>query len=402
MNSRKEEKPEISLRKYNIGIPVDKGGNMNHLTIEDRKKISSGISHKQTCVSIAREIGCDPTTISKEIKRNRIISKEAQLGNKKILCKKLDRFPYVCLDCPCKYTTCTFTQLKYDAGLAQKKYEFKLHEYRKGINLTRDEHEELNAILKEGLKNKKSVYSIVHSSHIDISVPTVYRYINEKKLDITKMDLPYAVTYKKRRKKIKEYDYPNNKIDRSNRTYIDYLSYKKSHINEMTSQMDFLGSIKTDKKSLLVIIIPDLQFPILRIVENKNSQKVNQVFDDLENKLGYDKFNEIFPSILTDRDPCFSDITGIEFSKETGLQRTFIFYCDAFRSNQKANVENMNKQLRKFFPKKQSIDNFEQDRINEINRLIIEQPLFSLDCFSPKDAFIAVFGLDSYNRLFGK
>lgn len=374
---------------------------MRHLTMEDRKIIANGISHKRSCISIAEEIGCDPTTISKEIKRNRIITKESKLS-KKFLCKKLERFPYVCVDCPYKYTTCTLTQLKYDAGIAQKKYEFKLHEYRKGINLTKEEHEELNAILKEGLKNKKSVYSIVHSSNIDISVPTVYRYISEKKLDITKMDLPYAVTYKKRHKKIKEYDYPNNKVDRSNRTYIDYLSYKKSHLNEMTVQMDFLGSIRTDKKSLLVIIIPDLQFPILRLIENKNSFKVTQVFDDLEDKLGSDKFNEIFPSILTDRDPCFSDITGIEFSKNTGLQRTFLFFCDAFKSNQKANVENMNKQLRKFFPKKQSIDNFHQDRIVEINKLIIDQPLFSLDGFSPKEAFITIFGLDSFNNLFGK
>lgn len=119
------------------------------------------LTHKATCKEISERIGCDPTTISKEIKKNRVISKEAK-GNKKILCKKLDRYPYICLDCPKKYTTCTLTQLRYIVDVAQKKYEYRLHESRKGINLTKEEHDKLNEILKEGLKDKKSIYSIIH------------------------------------------------------------------------------------------------------------------------------------------------------------------------------------------------------------------------------------------------
>ena len=111
---------------------------MSHLTEENRKTISNMLTHKATCKEIAERIGCDPTTISKEIKKNRVISKEAK-GNKKILCKKLDRYPYVCLDCPKKYTTCTITQLRYIVDVAQKKYEYRLHESRKGINLTKEE-----------------------------------------------------------------------------------------------------------------------------------------------------------------------------------------------------------------------------------------------------------------------
>ena len=93
---------------------------MSHLTDDDRKKISNMLAHKAKCIDIANAIGCDPTTISKEIKKNRIISKEAK-GDKKILCKKLDRFPFVCLDCPHIYTTCTLTQLRYESSVAQKK-----------------------------------------------------------------------------------------------------------------------------------------------------------------------------------------------------------------------------------------------------------------------------------------
>ena len=373
---------------------------MSHLTNDNRNTIASMLAHERSCKDIAEAIGCDPTTISKEIKKNRIISNPSKLKSK-ILCKKLDRFPYVCGTCPKKYTTCTLTQLKYDPLSAQRKYEYRLHESRKGINLTIEEHKELELALKEGLKNKQSIYSIIHSKNFDTSTSTVYRYIEEKKINISKMDLPYAVTYKKRKKQNKKYEYPENyKVNRMNRTFIDYLAYKKSHINEFTTQMDFLGAIKSDRKSILTLIIPDIHFVLLFIVENKNSNKVVEIFDYLENSLGIDSFKDIFPSILTDRDPSFADINGIEFSKENGEQRTFLFFCDAFKSNQKASVENMNKQIRKFFPKGKSVDIYSQEQIKKINIIINEQPLFSLDGASPKEAFITIFGNKAYDELF--
>lgn len=374
---------------------------MSHLTFENRKTIASGLAHDKSCAAIADEIGSDPTTIAKEIKKNRIISKESKM-NSKFLCKKLEKFPYICRDCKHKYTDCTFTQLRYNAEIAQKKYEYRLHVSRQGINLTKDEHETLLTFLKEGKEIKRSLYNSVMASKVDISVPTVYRYIQEKKINFSRTDLPYAVTYKKRKKANKQYAYPNNKVDRLNREYLDFLAYKKKHLNEMTAQMDFLGSIKTDKKSLLVLIIPEIHFPFLFLIESKNSNKVVEIFNELEALLGVDKFNEIFPSILTDRDPCFSDILGIEFSKEIGVQRTYLFFCDAFKSNQKANVENMNKQLRKFFPKKSSIDNYTQSDIQKINKLINESALFSLDGHTPKEAFILLFGQEAYDKIFGE
>ena len=375
---------------------------MSHLTEENRKTIASGIAHGLTLRELANEIGCDPTTISKEVKKNRIISKEARGTGKKFLCKKLEKWPFVCVDCPHKYRDCVLTQLKYVAQIAQKKYIYRLHETRKGLNLTKEEHELINASLKAGKEEKKSIYNIVHEAKLPVSVSTIYRYIDEKKVDFTKMDLPYAVTYKKRKSQNKKYEYPNNKIDRSNRTYIDYLSYKKHRINEMTVQMDFLGSIKTDSKSILTLIIPELHFVFLFIVNNKNAKKVVDTFNFIQNLIGIESFKEVFPSILTDRDPSFSDIEGIEFDPDTGELRTKLFFCDAFRSNQKASVENMNKQIRKFFPKGKSVDNFNQDQIYLIAKAINETPLHSLDGATPREAFSLIFGEETYIKIFGE
>lgn len=375
---------------------------MSHLTLEKRKIICNMLSRGCKCCEIASVINCDPTTIAKEIKRNRIGGRDASKGQRNILCNKLDKWPYVCINCKFKYSTCTFLQLKYDPVIAQKKYEIKLKNSRAGINLNEDEYLNIVYLLKKGLKAKQSIYAILKLNKINIGVSTIYRYIAEKKIPITKLDLPYAVTYKKRKKKIKEYDYKDNKIDRSNRTYLDYLSYIHARINEMTVQMDFLGSIKTDIKSILVLIIPELHFVFLFSIEKKNSNKVVDVFNFLEDLIGYEKFSDIFPSILTDRDPSFSNIDGIEFSHETGQKRTNLFFCDAFKSNQKASVENMNKQIRKFFPKGKSVDYLSQENIRLIAKTINETPLYSLDGATPKEVFCQIFGLATYDKIFGE
>ena len=261
---------------------------MSHLKLEDRKKISNMLAHKRKCCEIAEAIGCDPTTISKEVKRNRVICKDAKMGFKNKKCIKLDKWPFICAGCPHRYTDCCMEQMKYDASLAQAKYERILHISRQGINLEPDEYNALVYSIKEGLKNKKSVYVSLLESGIDISVSTVYRYIAEGKVPIKKIDLPYAVSYKKRKKKIKEYDYSDCKINRENRTYLDYLAYVQDRINEITTQMDFLGSIRTDSKSILTLIMPPLHCVFLFIIENKNSKKVVEIFDYIESEIGYE------------------------------------------------------------------------------------------------------------------
>lgn len=69
-------------------------------------------------------------------------------------------------------------------------------------------------------------------------------------------------------------------------------------------------------------------------------------------------------------------------------------------SNQKPNVENINKQLRRFFPKKKSIDNFNKNKVKEINQILLNIPIKSLDGHNPKEAFIKVYKEDIYYKLF--
>lgn len=370
-----------------------------HINFEQRKTIASAIAHKMKVKDIGELLELDPTGISREVKRNRTIVEPIKQIND--TCPSLKRWPHVCTGCKKRYQDCPYNKFIYNAKNAQKLADYNLKASRRGLDITSSEFKQLDNIIKTGVDNNKSIYQIKieNNNVIDKSVTTLYRYINKGYLTTSKMDLPYAVKYKKR-KHNKKYDYSNNKTDRTGHTYIDYLAFIHKHPGIYVWQLDFLGSIKTDSKSILSLILPILQFTLIDIINKPDSKKVVEFFDKLEEKIGIDNFKQLIPVILTDRDPCFSDIDGICFSKITGEERCKLFFCDPYVSNQKPNVENINKQLRLFFPKKTSIDKYSKNDIKQINYTLLNKPLKSLDSYTPKEAFIKVFDENLFNKLF--
>ena len=183
------------------------------------------------------------------------------------------------------------------------------------------------------------------------------------------------------------------------RLYISFLGNRKQEKMEELQRVK--GFIRTElSKKLRLFKTPDLQFILLDLIKNPNQEKVVEFFDELEEKIGTDAFIEMIPVILTDRDPNFTDIEGICFSKITGEERCKLFFCDGYVSNQKPNVENINKQLRLFFPKGKTIDTYKKQDIKNVNQTLINRPLKSLDSYTPKEAFITVFDEELFNKLF--
>ena len=64
-----------------------------HLNENQRKLISNLLSKKMKLVEIADCLEMDPSSISKEIKRNRILTKKGSVKDK--VCIHTQRFPYV-------------------------------------------------------------------------------------------------------------------------------------------------------------------------------------------------------------------------------------------------------------------------------------------------------------------
>ena len=181
-----------------------------HLNIEQIKIISSSLAHNDKLIDIAERLELDPRGISREVRRNRIPIGYPDVTISK--CSKLNRWPLVCTKCKFRYSpSCTHVKLKYDAKTAQRKAYENLINSRRGIDLDDEEFNKLDSIIKTGIDDNKSIYQIKieNNDSIHKSITTLYRYINKGYLTTKRIDLPYAVKYKKR-KHNKKYDYSNN------------------------------------------------------------------------------------------------------------------------------------------------------------------------------------------------
>ena len=367
--------------------------NWNHLTLEERISIMNCLSHNMKLKDIGEELRKDPTSISREVKRNRFISCKHNTSNE---CPKLTRFPYVCNCCSKRGKVCGYTQYKYDPRRAELKYISTRNTSRNHVVFSNEELSILADHITSKTKNGLSVYqAILTFRAFPISESTVYSLIKKGALNGVNKSL--VLTSKHRKKKNTPYNY-NSHIDRSNHTYLDFLQYT---FNKQISicEMDFLGKSPGDPIDILTLSFRDLNYTMIFSLKNKNSKKVVDVFNYLQELLGIEDFKVLFEVILTDREPSFSDYIGICADPETGEVRSNIFYCDPYKSTQKALVENRNKQLRKYIKRKSDTSSLVNKDLKLIEDSINSLISRSLDRNSAKDAFIAVHGEAIYKKI---
>ena len=91
-----------------------------HLTLSDRNDIQLGLERGETFKAIGQSILKDPTTVSKEVKRNKQV-RESTCDN--LPCTLLDKAPFVCNGCPKRRQNCGYKKIFYLAKQAQKQYE---------------------------------------------------------------------------------------------------------------------------------------------------------------------------------------------------------------------------------------------------------------------------------------
>jgi len=167
------------------------------------------------------------------------------------------------------------------------------------------------------------------------SEKTLYNYLDAQLFDIKNGDLPRKSRLRPRKQK-KEY-----KVDkgcRLGRSYQDFLSFLDDNPDTSVVQMDtVIGS--RGGKCLLTIHFVESSFMLAFLREANNSQSVIDVFNGLQERLGIELFQKLFPVILTDNGSEFSNPTAIEADPETGEIRTRMFYCDAGKPYQKGAIE---------------------------------------------------------------
>ena len=337
-----------------------------HLDLNKRIKIEKGIENNWSFSKIANEINKSPRTISYEIIKNRNIEHCTSWYGKEKVCEKTLKPPYVCNSCPSR-KGCRKTRYYYYAEDAQGKYERLRSESRKGIDMTSTEFKHLNDVVSTEIKNGHSFSMIVrnHKDEFPVGKRTLYNYIENGYLDIINLDLPRKVRYKKRRKNNNNEPKKDTKI-RINRTFDDFRDYVKNYndnnFNINIVEMDTVEGIKGEAL-LLTLLWRHANFMLAYKIENKEAVTINNFFIKLKEILGYEKFHELFPIILTDNGVEFSKPDDIEFNGYH-VYKTKLFYCDPGHSEQKGKIENNHEYIRRFIPKGHSFNNYNQDDIN--------------------------------------
>ena len=327
-----------------------------HLTLSDRNDVQLGLERGETFKAIAQLILKDPTTVSKEVKRNKQI-RDSTSNN--LPCPLLDKAPFVCNGCPKRRQNCGYQKIFYLAKQAQKQYEQTLVEAREGTPLNSQTFWDMDKIISEGVKKGQHIYHILKTHNLDVSSSTVYRHIRKGYLSIAPIDLTRAVKFKERRTS----NLPSiPKEAKKGRSYEDFQNYLALNQLDSWLEMDTVMG-RTGGKVLLTFNLSFCNFIFARLLENKTALEVTKHLYDIKNTLyEADKdFFQLFPVILTDNGGEFARVKDIEMDIRGEIK---LFFCDPNRSDQKGRIEKNHTLIRDILPKGTSFDNLTQEDIN--------------------------------------
>lgn len=147
-------------------------------------------------------------------------------------------------------------------------------------------------------------------------------------------------------------------------------------------------------------LIVSCELILMLLRDYNDSASVTACIDSLFDQLGRDTFTKLFPVFLSDNGSEFSDPIRIEYDwKETGEERTRLFYCDPSAPYQKGSCERNHEFVREIIPKGTSLDHLTQKDIDLVVDHISSYPRPSLGNKTPYDVFSFLYGQDTLRKL---
>ena len=406
-----------------------------HLTLSGRIAIEAGLNYGKSFKSIAIELGKDVTTISKEVRKHSELRKTGGYGRKfndcyhrscckvinlcsecktnfsfcrscsecwkhcskyeKQVCEFLKKPPYVCNGCKMK-NQCTLEKSFYSADEAARNYRTTLSESRKGVNLSEKELKRIDNIVSPLLKNGQSIHHICinHTDEILRCEKTMYKYVDAGLFDAINLDMPLKVRLRPRKgeKQVVKVD----KSCRINRNFNDFMVYKENNPGIQTVELDTVEGVKGGAVLLTIhFVAACLQIAFRR--ETNDAKSVTDIFKNLYDRLGKEKYHILFPLLLADNGSEFSDPTKLE--SPDGKKISNVFYCDAASHGQKGSCERNHEFIRKIIPKNTDISNYTQEDINKMMNHINSYGRPELNDKSPYEMFAFLYGQDILDLL---
>lgn len=370
-----------------------KKNNKSHLTFSQRVQLQYCLDNRYNCTasSLSKQIGVSRWTIYYEIKKNREVRRtvDTVFNHSTYHCPLLDKFPFCCNGCPT--TKCTHRRFLYNAYSANDQARKTLVSSRSNTSLVRQTIKTLDNQISPLIKQGQSIHVAKMTSGCVYSESTIRNYIEKERLDVKRIDLPRAVRFRSK----KEYQYTRPKLSinvLNGRTYDDYYDYMKLHPHAIVIQVDSLIGKRNDRQAILTIFFKNSKLQIGSLY-NKKADDVVRILKQLYTIAQSHGF-KLFDVILADNGPEFHNLYQLEVDEETGEKICSVFYCDPYRSCQKAECEKNHGLFRRIYPKSTSFHPLIQEVVDEIFSHINSYPRSSLDNLTPYDLFV-----EEYNSI---
>lgn len=336
----------FTILKEHGGIkPEKRKRRSNHLSIEEREEIRASLSAKMSLRAIAKELNRSPSTISREVNRNR------------------GRRYYKAIDA--NRRAWRMAKRPKPCALA--------------LNL------ELRALVTERLQLNWSPSQI--SGWLKVNMPrrkrmqlsheTIYKtlYVRSRKtLDNALMQ------HLRRAHRMRQSKRHSRSGDRGTIRIVNGISIHKrsKNIDNRKSIGHWEGDLVTGSHNTHIATLVDrkTRFTIILKLAGKDATSVNNALID-----AFKRLPEAMKKSLT-WDRGMELAKHAQFTREIGIP---VYFCDPQSPWQRGTNENTNGLIRQYFPKKTCLGNHSQQTLNSVANQLNERPRKTLKFKTPKE-----------------
>ena len=317
-----------------------------HLTSEQRYEIYLGIKRGWRKNRIAREIGVHPSTVCREIERN-----------------STSRGEYVWLQ-------------------AQSKSDARRH----GIQGNHRKPPELWWRIERWIVDNDwspaQIAGVLRREGVHIVKQTIYNHVHADTSGRLASHMPHELKYTGRTRRL----YPTKATNIASRTSIHERPAEDDGKRFGDWEMDTI----VDSFGHAILTLTERSTNFILMEKLKEGRKAMPTAMAVARLLF--PYRETVRTITTDNRCEFA--AHLEITRRLsvrGRDRVIVYFADSYCSWQKGAIENANKLIRKYIPKKSNFDDFSDGRIMQIQKKLNLRPREKLNFDTPKNCFFGHF-----------
>ncbi len=316
---------------------------IKHLTSEQRYEIYLGIKRGWSKSRIAREIGFHPSTISRELQRNCNSNGE--------------------------YVWCN----------AQTKSEARRHSLQGNHRKPPELWWRIEQMIIEEDWSPAQIAGVLRLEGIHIVKQTIYNHVHADATGKLAAHMPHELKYTRRSKAFR----PTKATNIANRTSIHLRPTEADGKRFGDWEMDTI----VDSYGHAILTLTERSTNFIFMERLPHGRKAMPVAKAVVRLLF--PYRKTIRTITTDNGCEFA--AHLEITRRLSLKnkdKVVVYFADSYCSWQKGAIENANKLIRKYIPKKSNFDDFSDKRIMEIQKKLNRRPREKLKFDTPLKRFL--------------